>query len=88
MTYTQVWDHMRNQPHDSVIQRDIDGAFIPADPGNMDYQEYLAWFDAGNEPKAATPPEASLPETVPVEDRVGDLEARVDQLENYNAVRS
>jgi len=25
-------------------------AFIPADPDNTDYQTYLVWLDAGNEP--------------------------------------
>ena len=81
MAYTQVWDSTRNQIHDGIIQRDEDGAFIPADPDNIDYQEYLAWYEEGNEPKSATPPETTLPETVPVEDRVDDLEARVDQIE-------
>jgi hypothetical protein len=88
MTYTQVWDHMKGQPHDGMIQRDADGAFIPADPGNRDYQEYLAWWNEGNEPAPAKAPETMMPETVPVEDRLADLEARVDQLENDNAVRS
>jgi hypothetical protein len=56
MTYTQVWDTARNQPSDQVIQRDEDGAFIPFDPDNRDYQEYLAWLDEGNEPTPYTPP--------------------------------
>jgi hypothetical protein len=25
-----------------------DGAYIPSDPGNMDYQAYLTWVAAGN----------------------------------------
>ena len=29
------------------VLREADGAMIPADPGNRDYQEYLAWKDAG-----------------------------------------
>ena len=82
MTYTQVWDHMQGQVHDQMIVRDEDGAFIPFDPANVDYQEYLAWLDEGNEPKAATPPATTLPEVVPVEDRVADLETRVDALES------
>jgi hypothetical protein len=81
MTYTQVWNPATNAPSIAVIQRDEDGAFIPADPDNIDYQEYLAWYEEGNEPKAATPPAVTLPETIPVEDRVGDLETRVDQIE-------
>jgi hypothetical protein len=58
MTYTQVWDHTRSQPSDSIVQRDEDGAFIPFDPDNVDYQEYLAWLDEGNEPTPYTPPPA------------------------------
>jgi len=56
MTYTQVWDHLRNQPSDQCIVRDEDGAFIPMDPDNIDCQAYLAWLDEGNEPKAAVNP--------------------------------
>jgi hypothetical protein len=81
MTYSQVWDHMRNQVSDQMIVRDEDGAFVPFDPDNVDYQDYLAWLDKGNEPKAAAPPATTLPEVAPVEDRVADLETRVDQLE-------
>ncbi|WP_159728409.1 DUF4376 domain-containing protein [Methylosinus sp. Ce-a6] len=32
------------------IRRDADGALIPADPGNRDYRDYLAWVAAGNAP--------------------------------------
>ena len=82
MTYTQVWDHMQGKPSASMIQRDQDGAFIPFDPDNVDYQDYLAWLDEGNEPTPYTPPATTLPEVVPVEDRVADLETRVDALES------
>jgi hypothetical protein len=61
MTYTQVWDHIRNQPSDSVIQRDWDGAFIPMDMDNLDCQEYVAWLDEGNEPAAAINPNPQAP---------------------------
>ena len=37
---------------DNVI-RIADGAYIPFDPANTDYQEYLEWIAAGNEPEAA-----------------------------------
>jgi hypothetical protein len=56
MTYTQVWDRMNNKPHDSIIVRDEDGAFIPMDPDNVDCQEYVRWLDEGNEPAAAVMP--------------------------------
>ena len=34
----------------SVIKRLADGASIPADSGNTDYQVFLAWVAAGNTP--------------------------------------
>lgn len=36
------------------IKRIADNAFIPFDPANTDYQAYLKWLEAGNQP---LPPE-------------------------------
>ena len=35
------------------IKRLTDNAFIPFDPDNRDYVEYLAWLAEGNEPLPA-----------------------------------
>lgn len=44
-----------------TVQRMSDGAFIPFDGGNRDYQEYLDWCAKGN--KADPAPVPQTPET-------------------------
>jgi len=41
------------QTKPSCIIRTADGACIPFDPANTDYQEYLKWLAEGNEPLPA-----------------------------------
>jgi hypothetical protein len=39
-----------------TVQRMSDGAFIPFDPANRDYQDFAQWQAEGNEPAPAPEP--------------------------------
>ena len=45
-----------------VIKRTVDNVFIPLDPANTDYQEYLAWLAEGNEPEPPDEPPQEEPQ--------------------------
>jgi hypothetical protein len=44
-----------------IVTRESDGASIPPDPRNADFQVYLAWLGAGNTPDAAPTPPTPVP---------------------------
>lgn len=48
--------------HYETIKRLSDNAFIPQDPANTDYQQYLNWLEEGNEPLPPDP----IPEPTPL----------------------
>jgi len=52
MTYTYKKSRIDEGRADTSIIRKEDGACIPIDENNRDYQEYLEWVAKGNTPEA------------------------------------
>jgi hypothetical protein len=56
MTYSIPWDVSTNALSTTIIVRDSDGATIPVDPANADYQAYLLWLQFDNHPGQGNAP--------------------------------
>ena len=69
----------------SIVRRLIDGAFIPAEPSNADYQKYLAWVAGGNTPDPVDPPtQAELDAIAQAQaNDVAKAEAKADNVVQY-----
>jgi hypothetical protein len=53
--YQQLQNNPMTGAEAQCIKRLSDNAFIPFDPANTDYAEYLKWLDEGNTPLPADP---------------------------------
>ena len=51
LMYKRIKDPFGGDTNQAVMRSD--GACIPPDPANTDYQAYLAWLAEGNEPLPA-----------------------------------
>ena len=62
----------------TTIIRIEDNAFIPMDPANTDYAQYLIWLSEGNEPEPAD----IIPEPVPLtpQEKLASAGLTVDKL--------
>ena len=51
--YQQVYSDIEKKVSTFHIRRLSDGAIVPFDPANTDYQAYLLWLAEGNTPEPA-----------------------------------
>ena len=59
----QQYKNIDGSLNQNIIKRVVDGACIPADEANTDYQAFLAWLADGNTPNPYVPPPEPAPLT-------------------------
>jgi hypothetical protein len=52
----KYYKDINGQLYTNAIIRMSDGATVPFDPDNTDYQAYLKWLEDGNQPISADEP--------------------------------
>jgi hypothetical protein len=62
-----------------------DGASIPADPANTDYQAFLAWIAEGNAPNPYVPPPA--PSEPTIEEKLASVGLSIDDLKTALGIK-
>jgi hypothetical protein len=72
--------------NDFVVQRLSDEHYIPRDPTNKDYKEFLEWEQKGNEPKPAdVEPEPAPPTKEELVAQVAELVGKINSLPDSEA---